>query len=88
MGVCKINSIGRRIDIRVVNYESYFTSILYFTGSKDFNVFIRNKALEKNYSLNEYALTDFNNNNKIILKSEEEIFDILKIPYQKPNERN
>ena len=88
MGVCKINNIGRRIDIRVVNYESYFTSILYFTGSKDFNVFIRNKALEKNYSLNEYALTDLNNNNKIILKSEEEIFDILKIPYQKPNERN
>jgi DNA polymerase beta len=89
MGVCKLenNLIGRRIDIRVVNYSSYFTSLLYFTGSKNFNVQLRNKALENNYSLNEYSLTDLNNNNHIILKNEEEIFEILKIPYLSPNER-
>ena len=89
MGVCKLQNdkIGRRIDIRVVNYSSYFTSLLYFTGSKNFNVYLRNKALENNYSLNEYALTDMNNNNHIILKTEEEIFEILKIPYLSPIER-
>ena len=90
MGVCKLNDgkIGRRIDIRVVNYSSYFTSLLYFTGSKNFNVYLRNKALENNYSLNEYSLTDLNNNTKIILKSEGEIFEILKIPYLDPLERD
>jgi DNA polymerase beta len=89
MGVCKLQNdkIGRRIDIRVVNYSSYFTSLLYFTGSKNFNVYLRNKALENNYSLNEYALKDMNNNNHIILKTEEEIFEILKIPYLSPIER-
>ena len=58
-----------------------------FILQEDFNIYIRNKALEKNYSLNEYALKDLNDNRKIILKSEEEIFDILKISYQKPEER-
>jgi len=89
MGVCKLENYDtyRRIDIRVVDYCSYYTSLLYFTGSKDFNVNLRNKALEYNYSLNEYSLTDLNNNNKKMLNSEQEIFDILKIPYVLPEER-
>ena len=88
MGVCKIHEIPRRIDIRVVNYESYYAALIYFTGSKNFNVYIRNKALEKNFSLNEYALTDMTNNKIIILNNEKEIFEILKIPYLSPIERN
>jgi DNA polymerase beta len=90
MGVCKIDKspYGRRIDIRYVNYESYFTSLLYFTGSKNFNIYLRNKALEKNYSLNEYFLTNLNDNSKIVLNSEEEIFKILNIPYVFPVERD
>lgn len=90
MGVCKLENyeIARRIDIRVVDYSSYYTSLIYFTGSKNFNVYLRNKLLERNYSLNEYALTDLNNNSLKLLTSEREIFDILKIPYLTPQERN
>jgi len=90
MGVCKIaeSPYGRRIDIRVVDYESYYTSLLYFTGSKNFNVYLRNKALEKNYSLNEYCLTNLNDNTRIILHSEEEIFKLLNVPYVSPIERD
>jgi DNA polymerase beta len=88
MGVCTINGIGRRIDIRVVNYESYYTSIIYFTGSKNFNVYLRNKALENKYTLNEYSLTSLIDDTKILLHSEKEIFDILNVPYLKPHERN
>ena len=89
MGVCKLENYNtaRRIDIRVVDYNSYFTSLIYFTGSKNFNVLIRNKALEKNLSLNEYALTDLNDNSIKLLKSEKEIFEILNIPYLSPEER-
>jgi DNA polymerase beta len=90
MGVFKLpdNPIARRIDIRLVDYSSYYTSILYFTGNKDFNVYLRQKALDKKYSLNEYTLTDIENNSFVDLKSECEIFDILEIPYVKPEERN
>ena len=90
MGICKLENsiIARRIDIRVVNYENYYTSILYFTGSKNFNVYLRNKALENKYSLNEYFLTNLNDNTFIYMKDEKEIFDILKINYIAPIDRN
>ena len=90
MGVCKINesSWARRIDIRVVNYESYFAALIYFTGSKNFNVYLRNKALEHNYSLNEYSLTNTIDGTEKLLTSEKEIFDLFKIPYLTPIERN
>lgn len=90
MGVCRLKQgyIARRIDIRVVDSDAYYTSLIYFTGSKNFNVYIRNKALENNFSLNEYALTNLEDNSKILLKSEKEIFDILKIPYVSPEMRN
>ena len=89
MGVCKLENckISRRIDIRVVDYNSFYTSLIYFTGSKNFNIIIRNKALEKNLSLNEYALTDLNDNSLKLLTSEKEIFEILDIPYLSPEER-
>jgi DNA polymerase/3'-5' exonuclease PolX len=90
MGVCKIDysKYARRIDIRVVNYKSYFTSLLYFTGNKNFNLYIRNVALQKNYSLNEYCLTDIRDNSIIFIKSEKEIFKILNIEYKTPIERD
>jgi DNA polymerase/3'-5' exonuclease PolX len=32
--------------------------LLYFTGSKNFNIFLRKKAIEMGLSLNEYSLSD------------------------------
>jgi DNA polymerase lambda len=90
MGFCKLNSKGkaRRIDIRVVDYVSYYAAVLYFTGSQHFNIEVRNKALEKGMSLNEYGLSKLDNKEKIFLKSEEELFTILGIPFKTPVERN
>jgi DNA polymerase beta len=89
MGVCKLEGglIGRRIDIRMVDYKSFYTSLLYFTGSKDFNVNLRNIALAHNYTLNEYGLTNLSSKISTSLNSEEEIFEIFKIPYVKPEDR-
>jgi DNA polymerase beta len=84
MGVCK-NS--RRIDIRLIDYQSYYTALLYFTGSKDFNLFIRKKALEQNMSLSEYSLKNLKDNSSITLHSEKEIFHILGIDYIPPDKR-
>jgi DNA polymerase/3'-5' exonuclease PolX len=90
MGFCKLNSKtkARRIDIRVIDYISYYAGVLYFTGSQHFNIEVRNKALEKGMSLNEYGLSKLDNKEKIFLKSEEDIFKILDIPYRTPCERN
>lgn len=90
LGLCKVPgyNLVRRIDIMFIEYKSYYSSIMYFTGNKYFNLYIRNKCLENNFSLNEYYLTNLNNDEKIYLKSEKEIFEILNISYLNPEERN
>lgn len=85
MGICKGN---RRIDIRYVEYTAYYAALIYFTGSKNFNIQIRNKAIELGYSLNEYGLKDKKSNKLIILHSEKEIFELLGIEYVRPEERD
>ena len=89
MGVCihpKIN-IGRRIDIRFIDYDSYFYAILYFTGNVWVNKEMRTIAIKKNMTLNEYSLVNNYTGEKYIVNSEKEIFDILEIKYLKPEER-
>lgn len=90
LGMCKIPgySIICRIDLMFIDYQSYYSSIMYFTGNKYFNVYIRNKCLENNYSLNEYCLTHLETNEKIYLKNEAHIFEILDITYLEPEQRN
>jgi len=90
LGMCLIpnHNITRRIDIMFIDYKSYYSSLLYFTGNKYFNLYIRNKCLENNYSLNEYYLTNVKNDEKIYLKNEKHIFELLNINYLNPEERN
>ena len=80
-----LNSIIR-VDIIVVPEESFFTGLLHFTGSGSFNQKMRNTAKSKNMKLNEYSLTQ--NNKKIKIKSEIDIFKHLNMEYIKPEERN
>jgi DNA polymerase beta len=48
MGFCQLdnNPLARRIDIRYVPYKSYYTALLYYTGSKNFNIEMRSIALK------------------------------------------
>lgn len=74
-----------QVDIRFVSEESYGAALLYFTGSKDFNVMMRKVAIQKEYLLNEYGL--FHNGEMIAGKTEEEVFDKLGLPHTKPEKR-
>ena len=82
---------GKRIDIRYIEYESFYPALLYFTGSMTTNKLMRTIALEKGYTLNEYGiykLTLSGEKGEVIkVNSEKEIFDILGIVYLKPEER-
>lgn len=71
-----------RIDIRYVNKEHFATTILYFTGSKNFNLQMRKKAISMNYKLNEYTL------NNLPIENEKDIFKYLNIEYVEPKYRN
>lgn len=89
MGICKLHTIlpGRRIDIRCVNYAEYYTALVYFTGSKENNIILRNNAIKKNLKLNEYGLFKNNTNERIEINNEESLYNILEVPYLNPTER-
>jgi DNA polymerase/3'-5' exonuclease PolX len=94
MGLCKVpnkdenEKKSRRIDIRYIPYDSFGCSVLYFTGSANFNVKMRNHALSKGYSLNEYYLKKKEDNSVIPCSTEEDVFKILNYPYKTPKERD
>lgn len=75
----------RRIDIRFVPFESYYSALLYFTGSYQLNTDMRQEAKKLGYKLNEYGL--YKNNKLIKVKSEKDIFDKLKLKYKEPKYR-
>lgn len=92
MGICKLpkHRTYRRIDMIYTSKKFYAFTLLYFTGNADFNVDLRNHALSKGYSLNEYGLTKngklIDNNGKIF-ETEEEILNFLGIKYVEPRDR-
>jgi DNA polymerase/3'-5' exonuclease PolX len=68
-------------------YDSYYTSLLYFTGSGEFNRKMRLLASQMNYKLNEYGLYKKLKNNKykkIHIASEKDIFNHLHMEYINP----
>ena len=87
MGFCKyLENPPRRIDIRFVPYEFYFSALLYFTGSAELNKYMRQIAKDKNLKLSEYGLFK-ENGDKIKINSEKDVFDALNIEYLKPQLR-
>ena len=57
---------GVRIDLRVVDPDEFGAALQYFTGSKDHNVALRNRAIERDLKMNEYGVfdvSDVNTNN-------------------------
>jgi len=76
----------RRMDIRFIPYESWYSALLYFTGSADLNKKMRQIAKTKNLKLSEYGL--FKQDGKPLkIESERDVFDILEMEYLHPRLR-
>ena len=87
-GIVKLTDkdIARRLDILICPEREYYYSLLYFTGSAEFNIGMRNYIKQKyNLSLSEHGIKE---NDKIpIMKSEKDIFDYFNIKYVEPSKR-
>lgn len=82
----------RRVDFLFSSPEEFPFAILYFTGSKNFNTMMRQRALNMGYSLNEhgfYKMVDGKKGEKLdlVFKTEKDIFDFLNMEFKKPEER-
>lgn len=78
---------GIQVDLRVVEPDSYGAAIQYFTGSKEHNVRLREIAIKKNMKLNEYGVFDLDTERKIAGQTEEEVYDVLGLPWIPPEMR-
>ncbi len=58
-----------QVDLRIVPPEHFGAALLYFTGSKDHNVKLRQWALDKHMTLNEWGLYDLDQYDKIEKRS-------------------
>ncbi len=85
-----------QVDLRVVAPASYGAGLLYFTGSKEHNVALRERALKMGLTLNEYGLFPDDNEKTppqargikpVAAKTEEQIYKALKLPFVPPEIR-
>lgn len=92
MGMCKLpeETVFRRIDILITSLKEYPFALLYFTGSGNFNVKMREYANTLGYSLNEKNIIKLDNNEELdhSFTNEKEIFDFLKVQYLSPEDRD
>lgn len=74
-----------QVDCRVVEPKSFGAALLYFTGSKNFNIKLRQLAIRKGLKINEYGV--FRKNAFVAGRTEEEIFKKLRMDYIEPEMR-
>jgi hypothetical protein len=61
------------------------SALMYFTGSKEHNITLRRRAIDRGLKLSEYGL--FKGEKIIASKTEEEIYKQLDLPYIEPVKR-
>ena len=83
----KLRNPGMQVDVRLLPPESFGAALQYFTGSKNHNVSLRQRALRMGYTLNEYGLARLENNERVASKTEEEIYGNLGLKFIPPELR-
>jgi len=82
----KVGQEGLQVDVRVLDRASYGSALQYFTGSKDHNVALRNRAIKMGFKLSEYGLFDAHDA-RLAGESEEEVYGRLDLDWIPPELR-
>jgi DNA polymerase (family 10) len=84
---------GRQVDLRIVSPKEFPAALMYFTGSKEHNVVMRQLARERGMALNEYGLFKLNDDGEtdfdqpIEFSSESDIYQKLDLHFVPPELR-
>lgn len=76
---------GMELDLRVVPEESFGAAMQYFTGSKEHNVVVRQRAKDLGLKLNEYGV--FRDDVQVAGRTEEEVYAAIGLPWFPPELR-
>ncbi|MDX1510990.1 MAG: DNA polymerase/3'-5' exonuclease PolX [Nitriliruptorales bacterium] len=81
---------GLQVDLRVVAADEWGCALVYFTGSKAHNIRLRQRALDRHLTLNEYELAPTEGSRRkrpIRCKREEDVYTALDLPWIAPELR-
>jgi DNA polymerase (family 10) len=75
-----LTQTGLQVDVRIVEPQQFGAACQYFTGSKAHNIKLRQRALARGWTLNEYGLTHAETGDVIACETEEAIYVALGLP--------
>jgi DNA polymerase (family 10) len=78
---------GFQVDLLLADPASRGAASLYFTGSKTHNIALRDRAIDRGCTLNEYGLFRSDDDAKIAGASEEEVYEALGLAWIPPELR-
>jgi len=78
---------GIQVDLRILDSKSYGAALHYFTGSKDHNVAIRDRAKRKGLKVSEYGVFEAKTNRHLGGAHEEDVFRLVDLPFIPPELR-
>ena len=76
-----------QVDVRLLPRSGYGAALQYFSGSKMHNVALRQRAIKRGLTLNEYALLRIEDNVIVAAASEADIYNALDLDYIAPELR-
>jgi len=76
-----------QVDVRLLPRSGYGAALQYFSGSKMHNVALRQRAIKRGLTLNEYALLRVEDNVIVAAASEADIYNALDLDYIPPELR-
>ena len=83
----KVGREGLQIDVRALAHDSFGAAMQYFTGSKEHNVALRQRALRMGLTLNEYGLFRVDDNMRVAGETEEGVYQALGLDWIPPELR-
>ncbi len=78
---------GVQVDVRVVAPEAFGAALVYFTGSKAHNIRLRQRALDRGLTLNEYGLAPVDGGDRVAGRTEGEVYAALDLAWVPPELR-
>jgi DNA polymerase (family 10) len=82
-----LSNEGLRFDLRVVPPESYGNLLQHFTGSKDHNLALRERAVKQGLSVSEYSITVVETGEELRFEDEGEVYERLGYQFIPPELR-
>jgi DNA polymerase (family 10) len=82
-----VSDNGLQVDLRIVEAEFFGSLLQHFTGNRDHNIALRDYALRKGLSLNEYGIADVKTGDRRAFEREDAFYAALDLDYIEPELR-